>query len=130
MAALSRIPLFDGIERRDLERLARSFRERAFREGETVMREGDPGAGFFVILDGSAHITVRGQTVATLGPGEALGEMALLDEAPRSATVVAATDLRCVGLTPWEFRSFVEGHPSVAWTLLRTLARRLRAAES
>jgi CRP/FNR family cyclic AMP-dependent transcriptional regulator len=130
VAALSQIPLFEGIERKDLERLARSFRERSFPEGQTVTKEGEPGTGFFVILEGSAHVSVHGRTVATLGPGEALGEMALLDEGPRSATVVAATDLHCIGLTPWEFRAFVEEHPSVAWALLQTLARRLRAAEA
>jgi len=129
-SALRSIPLFEGIERKDLERLARSFRERSFHEGDVVTKEGEPGTGFFVILEGSAHVTVRGQTVATLGPGDALGEMALLDEGPRSATVVAATDLRCIALTPWEFRPFIEEYPTVAWTLLQTLARRLRAAET
>ena len=130
VSALRNIPLLEGIERKDLERLARSFRERVFPEGSAVTKEGEPGTGFFVILEGSAHVTVHGQTVATLGPGEALGEMALLDEGPRSATVMAATDLRCIALSPWEFRPFIEQHPTVAWTLLQTLARRLRAAET
>ena len=130
LSALRGIPLFEGIERKDLERLARSFRQRTFHEGDAVTTEGEPGTGFFVILEGSAHVTVHGQTVATLGQGEALGEMALLDEGPRSATVVAATDLLCIALTPWEFRPFIEEHPTVAWTLLQTLARRLRAAEA
>jgi len=130
VSALGSIPLLQGIERKDLERLARSFRERTFNEGDAITTEGEPGTGFFVILEGSAQVTVHGQTVATLGPGEALGEMALLDEGPRSATVIAATDLRCIALTPWEFRPFVEEHPTVAWTLLQTLAARLRAAEA
>jgi len=130
VSALRSIPLLQGIERKDLERLSRSFRERTFSQGDAITREGEPGTGFFVILEGSAQVMVRGQTVATLGPGEALGEMALLDEGPRSATVVAATDLRCIALTPWEFKPFVEEHPTVAWTLLQTLARRLRAAEA
>jgi CRP/FNR family transcriptional regulator len=129
VSALADLPLFEGIDRKHLERLVRSFRQRTFREGETVTKEGEPGSGFFVILAGSAHVTVHGQTVATLGPGEALGEMALLDDGPRSATVVAATDLHCIALSPWEFRPFVDEHPTVAWTLLQTLARRLRAAE-
>jgi CRP/FNR family transcriptional regulator len=128
--ALARIRLFEGVERKDLERLVRSFRERSFTEGQTVTKEGEPGTGFFVILEGSAHVTVHGGRVSALGPGEALGEMALLDDGPRSATVVAATDLRCIALTPWEFRPFVEEHPTVAWTLLQTLAKRVRAAEA
>jgi CRP/FNR family transcriptional regulator len=128
--ALGRVPLLAGIERRDLERLARSFRERSFREGDVVTREGEEGMGFFVILDGSVSVTVGGQQRNSLGPGDAFGEMALIDQGPRSATIVAATDLRCVALTPWEFRPFVEEHPRVAWALLQTLAKRLRSSES
>lgn len=128
--ALGRVPLLAGIERRELERLARSFRERSFREGDVVTREGEEGSAFFVILDGSASVTVGGEHRASLGAGDSLGEMALIDQGPRSATVVAATDLSCVALTPWEFRSFVEEHPDAAWTLLETLARRLRSSEA
>jgi len=127
---LARVPLLQGIERRDLERLARSFRERSFDEGSTVTREGEAGVGFFVILDGTATVSIGGDVKTTLGPGDSLGEMALIDEGPRTATVVADAPLRCLALSPWEFRAFVEDHPSIAWHLLQTLARRLRSTEA
>ena len=92
--------------------------------------EGSTGTGFFLIADGNANVTVGDEQRATLGPGDYFGEIALIDQDVRSASITAATDLRCYGLTPWEFRPFVEEHPEVAWTLLRTLAQRLRAAQS
>jgi CRP/FNR family transcriptional regulator len=128
--ALSKVPLLAGIPRRDLEGLSKSFRERSFPEGHVITGEGEPGVGFFVILDGSANVSVGGEQRATLGPGSSFGEMALIDQGPRSATVVAATDLRCLALSAWEFKPFVEEHPSVAWALLEALAKRLRALES
>ena len=101
-----------GSSRDDLERLARQFRERTFREGAVVTREGEPGVGFFVIVEGSATVSIGGEPRATRsGPGDSFGEMALIDEGPRSATIVAATDLRCLALSAWEFRPFVEEHP-------------------
>ncbi len=128
--ALSRVPLLSGIDRRELERLAKSFRERSFPEGGTVTREGEAGAGFFVILDGSATVSVGGEAKATVSAGDAIGEMALIDDGPRTATVTAATDMRCLVLAAWEFRAFVEDHPSLAWQLLQTLAHRLRVAQA
>ena len=128
--ALARVPLLSGIDRKHLERLTKSFRERTFDEGMPVTREGESGAGFFVILDGSATVSVGGETKATVGAGDAIGEMALIDDGPRTATVIAATDMRCLVLAPWEFRAFVEDHPSLAWQLLQTLAQRLRAAQA
>ena len=128
--ALKRVPLLAGLERKHLERLARSVRERTFAEGDAITREGEEGVGFFVIVEGSASVNVHGELKAALGPGDAFGEMALLDQGPRSATVVAATDVRCLALSAWEFRPFLEEHPSVAWSLLVTLAKRLRTVES
>jgi CRP-like cAMP-binding protein len=127
--ALKAVPLFAGFGPKELERLAREFKERTFSEGSTVTREGSTGVGFFVIDEGSAEVSVGGERKGALGKGDHFGEIALIDDLPRSATITAATDLRCYGLTPWEFRPFVEEHPQVAWTLLQTLARRLRAAQ-
>lgn len=126
-AALKQVPLFSDLDGDELDRLARQMRERTFAEGSTVTEEGTTGAGFFVIADGSATVTIGGNHKATLGPGDHFGEIALIDdEGTRSASIVAATDLRCYGLTSWDFRPFVEEHPRVAWKLLQTLARRLR----
>jgi CRP/FNR family cyclic AMP-dependent transcriptional regulator len=128
--ALRNVPLFAGFGERELDRLAREFKERTFTEGSAVTREGATGTGFFVIVEGNATVSVGGEPKGTLGPGDYFGEIALIDEGTRSATITAATDLRCYGLTPWEFRPFVEEHPQVAWSLLQTLARRVRAAQS
>lgn len=128
--ALRQVPLFAEIERRDLDRLAQLFRERTFKEGATVTVEGEPGVGFFVITEGSAEVSVGGERRGSLGPGDSFGETALIDEGPRSATIVAATDLRCLALSAWDFRPFVEEHPPVAWALLRTLVQRLREAQT
>jgi CRP/FNR family transcriptional regulator len=130
VSALARVPLFQGIEAKHLERLARQFRDRTFSAGTEVTREGEPGVGFFVVADGTASVNVGGEEKATLGPGSAFGEMALIDEGPRSATVVATSTLDCLVLTPWDFKSFVEETPTVAWAMLRTLAGRLRAVEA
>ena len=75
-------------------------------------------------------MSLSGEIVRTLGPGDHFGEIALLDDGPRSATVTASTDLRCRGMAAWEFRPFVQEHPEVAWTMLETLAARLREAEA
>jgi CRP-like cAMP-binding protein len=129
-AALGQVSLFAGVEPRHLERLGRQFRDRSFPEGAVVTREGESGVGFFVVVEGSASVSIGGETRATIGPGDSFGEMALLDEGPRSATIVAATDLRCLALSAWEFKPFVEENPSVAWAMLRTLAGRLRSLEA
>jgi CRP-like cAMP-binding protein len=127
--ALQSVPLFDGLDNKALKRLAKQMRERRFPEGSIITAEGETGAGFFVIAEGTASVSVGDDVVSTLGPGEHFGEVALIDEGRRSASVTATTDLRCYGLTPWEFRPFVEEHPAVAWALLQTMARRLRTSQ-
>jgi CRP/FNR family transcriptional regulator, cyclic AMP receptor protein len=126
---LQRVPLFADFEGRDLKRLARSFKERTFGAGSEIASEGKGGAGFFVIEDGEATVSVRGAERGKLGPGDYFGEIALIDDGGRSATVTAETELRCYGLTAWEFRPLVEGNASIAWKLLETMAKRLRAAQ-
>jgi CRP/FNR family cyclic AMP-dependent transcriptional regulator len=123
---LKTVSLFGGLDDKQLARVANQMKERTFPEGSTVTSEGETGAGFFVIAEGTASVSVDGEAKTTLGPGDYFGEIALIDEGVRSATIVAATDLRCYGLAPWEFRPFVEEHPQVAWALLQTLARRVR----
>lgn len=127
---LQRVPLFEDFERGDLDRLSRSFKQRVFDAGSTVADEGRTGAGFFVIESGEATVSVRGSERAKLGPGDYFGEIALIDDGARSATIKADSELRCYGLTSWEFRPLVEGNASIAWKLLETLAKRLRAAQS
>jgi CRP-like cAMP-binding protein len=128
--ALRNVPLFAGLPDDDLERLARQMKERRFSEGSAVTTEGAGGAGFFVIIDGNATVMVGHEERAQLGPGDHFGEIALIDEGMRSASITADTDLLCYGMTAWEFRPFVEEHPQVAWAMLQTLARRLREAQA
>ena len=127
--SLKTVPLFAGVGDRELKRLANVLRESRFNEGEAITTEGRSGVGFFVIEEGEASVALRGEIVRTLGPGDHFGEIALIDEGPRSATVTASTDMRCRGMAPWEFKAFVQEHPEVAWPLLETLASRLREAE-
>ncbi len=123
---LQRVPLFASLERDHLEMLARSFKERTFQAGSEVTSEGAGGAGFFVIEEGSATVSVGGDERRRLGPGDYFGELALIDDSPRSATIVADENLRCWGLTSWEFRPLVESNASIAWSMLKTMAQRLR----
>lgn len=129
MELLQRVPLFADFERGELERLARTFKERTFEAGSAVATEGKGGAGFFVIESGAATVSVRGDEHGKLGPGDYFGEIALIDDGGRSATVIADSDLHCYGLTSWEFRPLVESNASIAWKLLETMAKRLRAAQ-
>jgi CRP-like cAMP-binding protein len=87
--------------------------------------EGEQGVGFFVIEDGEAEVTVGGEPRRTLGPGDHFGEVALLGAQPRTATITATTELRCYGMTSWQFRPLVEKDASLAWGLLQALARML-----
>ncbi len=129
VGVLKRVRFFADMDRRQTEQIARLLKERRFAKGETVIREGSGAAAFFVIESGEATVTSKGVTINTLGPGDHFGEIALIDGGPRSATVVAATDLVCHGLTFWEFRPLVERNGGIAWKLLQALAKRLRAAE-
>jgi pyruvate,water dikinase len=127
VAALQRVELFAGMDRRQAEQIARLLKERPFKKGETVIVEGTGGAAFFIIDSGKATVSSKGVDIATLGPGNYFGEVALIDGGPRSATVTAATDLVCYGLTFWEFRPLVERNGTIAWRLLQALAKRLRS---
>jgi CRP-like cAMP-binding protein len=124
------VPLFAEADDRFLERLAGEFMERTYAAGQTIAEEGEVGRTFVVIERGEVTVTVRGQEVGRLGPGEAFGEMALIDKSARSATVKADTEVHGYQLPVWSFRPFVESHPEMAWALLEALAQRVREAES
>lgn len=120
---LRRVPLFADLEQRDLQQLAQSLKERTFSPGNTIATEGEGGVGFFIIEDGRATVTVGGQERGSLGPGDHFGEIALIAGSDRTATVKADTELRCLGMTFWEFRPLVESNGAIAWKLLQSLAK-------
>jgi len=130
IGVLRGVPLFADLDRRELEHIARLFKERRFAAGETVVQEGSGGAAFFLIESGEATVSSHGGARATLTPGDVFGELALIDEGVRSATITATTDLCCYGLTFWDFRAVVQGNAGIGWKLVQGLAKRLRAAES
>jgi CRP/FNR family transcriptional regulator, cyclic AMP receptor protein len=127
---LQRIPLFAGLEPKELDRLSGSFKERTFSAGETVASEGEAGTGFFVIESGEAVVAVGGEERGRLGPGDYFGDVALIDMGSRTATVTVESELHCYGLTFWDFRPLVESDARIAWPLLQAMAKRLREAEA
>jgi CRP/FNR family transcriptional regulator, cyclic AMP receptor protein len=122
---LKQVPLFSELGDPELKSIASSLRERTFDAGSTITEEGKSGIGFFVIESGTATVTIGDREVRKLGAGDYFGEIALMAKSPRTATVVADTDLACQGLTAWDFRALVEANPSLSWKLLETLASRL-----
>jgi len=127
---LRNVRLFSDLDEKDLESLADEFNERRFSAGDKIALEGEGGLMFFVVESGEASVEVQGNEVATIGPGAAFGEIALIDRRPRTATVTALSDLKTYGLPVFVFRPFVEARPQVAWKLLESLADRLAAAEA
>jgi CRP-like cAMP-binding protein len=120
---LARVRLFSGLNQRQLRRLARHVKERQFRPGVAVVTEGTmSGVGFFIVAEGEASVSVDGREVARIGPGDHFGELALINEDVRTATVTAVTRLRCHVIQFWDFRRFAKENPDVSWKLLQHLA--------
>src|SRR5665213_541505 len=106
--ALQRVPIFADLNKDEVGQIARLFKERRFAAGETVIQEGSGGAAFFVIDSGEATVAVGGKEQATLRTGDHFGEVALIDAGTRTATITAASELVCFGVTFWDFRPLVE----------------------
>jgi len=131
---LKKVPLFEDLGKRDLERLGKLMVPRQVKAGEVVIKEGDQAAGFFVISTGKAEV-VRGEgeheaVLATFGPGDFFGEMALFEGFPRSATVRAVEDSEFLAMTRWDFMAEMKNHPEIAVGMLPVLVRRLREADA
>lgn len=136
---LADVDLFSGLGKKDLKDLAAECRESKFSPGSVMLSQGEQGLGLFIITKGTAHITRKNspdgpeEDLGTAGEGEVIGEMALLDDLPRSATITAADEVTVLMLPLWEFRRFLRrslrNDPDVGLTLLAVLSRRLRKAE-
>ena len=130
LGTLSGVPLFEGLSKRHLGRIAKLARIRRFAPGSAIVRTGDPGRSFYVLLDGSARLTRPGRRSLRLGAGAFFGEMALIDDSPRSADVVAEGEVLTLTIDRAGFAKLLRAEPALAQALLRTLAARLRAAEA
>jgi CRP-like cAMP-binding protein len=125
VVTLKKVPLFQGLDDRELEQIASSMRERRYAAGDAVTEEGATGVGFFVVEDGYADVSVDGSPRDGIGPGDYFGEIALLTGSERTATITARTDMLCYGMTPWDFRPLVETNSTIAWKLLTAMAEKL-----
>jgi CRP/FNR family cyclic AMP-dependent transcriptional regulator len=123
---LKKVPLFADLDDKELQQIASSMRERRYSAGDTMTQEGSGGAGFFVVEEGEADVTVGGEAKGSIGPGDYFGEIALINESPRTATLTARTDMLCYGMTPWDFRPLVENNSGIAWKLLSAMADKMR----
>jgi CRP/FNR family transcriptional regulator, cyclic AMP receptor protein len=126
---LGEIPLFSDLSKRHLNKIARLAKTRRYARFTNIVREGERGDSFYVILDGTVLVKPPGKRGVRLKPGDWFGEMALLDGAPRTATVEAQTEVFAMLLGRTAFQKTVAADPRMALVLLRTLAARLRAAE-
>jgi len=133
---LARVDLFSTLNKKELQELTKSCQERSYPAGTTILSQGDTGVGLYVLKSGKVRVIQannpdRAETeLAVVGPGDVLGEMALLDDLPRSASVVSIDDVTALLLPIWEFRSILRSHPDIALKLLAVLSRRLRKVES
>jgi CRP/FNR family transcriptional regulator, cyclic AMP receptor protein len=127
---LASVPLFSLCSKKELQAVARATDEMQLPAGKVLCEQGATGREAFIILEGSADVRRNERKVATVGPGTCVGELALLDHGPRTATVVATTDLRVLVLGIREFASIVEQVPSIARKLLRSLAGIVRELDT
>lgn len=122
---LKRAPLFSGCSKSELRALASTADELDLREGTIITREGRPGREFFVLISGTAQVTKKGKEVAQLGAGDWFGEIALLTDAPRTATVKATSPVDVLVITDRRFKTVVETMPSIALKILSSIGERL-----
>ncbi len=122
---LKSVPLFAGCSKTELRQLAKTADEIDLRQGTVLTREGRPGREFFVLIDGTAEVTKKGKKIADLGPGDWLGEIALITDSPRTATVTATSAVDVLVITDRRFRSVVETMPSIALKVLACVGERL-----
>ena len=127
---LARVPLFSACSKKELQTIARASDDIDIPSGKTLVQEGRPGHEFFLILNGNASVKRGKREIAKLGPGQYFGELALLDRGPRSASVIAKSDMEVLVLGQREFAGVIDEVPTLAHKLLTTMAQRLREADA
>lgn len=126
LAYLKKVPIFGTLPARELELIARSVKERVYEPGTVIVKQGEEGVGFFLIADGRVEVTHDGRRLRDMGPGEFFGEMALMEERIRTATVTAKDRTRCLQLVRWDFRALLKENPDLAVQMLEVVVQRLR----
>lgn len=125
MDMLKRVPLFAGCSRAELRELALVADELDLKDGRILVREGQPGREFFILVEGTVRVSRKGRKLNDLGPGDWFGEIALLTNTPRTASVTASSPIRVLVVTDRSFRRVVESMPTIALKVLATLGERL-----
>lgn len=126
VAALARVPLFQGISYESMNRLAAVTGEQDYSEGQFIVRQGQIGTGLYIVVDGSVKVLRGSDELATLGPGEFFGELSVIDQEPRNASVQAATQTRCLALASWELLQLLQSDQTLALNMIRGLVARIR----
>jgi len=126
---LARVPIFASCTPEEISAIVEVAQESYFQPGQIIVTQGTPGQAFYLILSGSVEILRDGTSLGAFGPGDFFGEMSLLDQAARSATIRALEQTVCLMLSSWDFKAVLERHPSIAIKLLEVLSRRLRVAD-
>ena len=126
---LAAIPLFSRREGNDLKRLAKAVVPRNYKQGDTIVKEGEQAVAFFVIVSGKVEVTKAGSSLSKLGAGDAFGEMALLDGFPRATSIVALEETECLVMTRWDFTAELRTNSSIGLSLLPVLIMRIRELE-
>lgn len=126
---LAKVPLFAGLEEKELRVIADAGHEVSFESGRKIMEQGESGLGFLLVLEGKVEVRKKGRKVATLGPGNFFGEMSVIDDKPRSADVVAVEPTKCFGMASWNFYPVLRRNPGMAIGIIKELVCRLREAE-
>jgi CRP-like cAMP-binding protein len=125
---LRRVELFSDVSARALGAIADATVDIVYSAGQYIVRQGQIGTGFYLVADGRVRVIRGSDVVAELGPGEFFGELSVLDQAPRTAHVVAVEPTICLALASWDFTKILEQNPKIALSVLRMMAKRLRAA--
>jgi CRP/FNR family cyclic AMP-dependent transcriptional regulator len=125
--SLRRVPLFSGLDKKELESLGKLIKEQQYGAGATIVKSGAGGHGLYIIKEGKVSVVRDGQIVATLGPGQFFGEISVLDGGPRTADVRADADTVCLTLISWEVKPFLMDNASITYKMLLEMVKRLRS---
>lgn len=126
---LASVPLLAGLDGRIRRRLAETGKRRTYAQDDEIVREGSNGTALYIILSGGGRVERGGERLGTLAAGDFFGELALIEEHPRSASVIAASETECLLFPAWEFTALLQEHPEIAVPIMRELIKRLHRRE-